>query len=65
MNELTRYALDLIETQCRNLIFILPTDGSFTYNDFLQLKAILSGLDPTFYLTLKARTPPSKYYFLK
>ncbi len=53
MNELTRYAHDLIATQCKNLIFVLPSDGSMRLSDFRKLQAIVFTLEPSFNLTIK------------
>lgn len=54
INALTRYAHDLIEIQCKNLVFILPSDGSMTLLDFRQLQVIVFDLEPSFSLTIQA-----------
>lgn len=53
MDELTRYAHDLIAIQCKNLFFILPLDGSMTVADFHRLGEVIFDLDPSFNLNLQ------------
>lgn len=54
MDELTRYAHDLIATHCKNLVFILPLDGSMTLADFRRLRTIISDLEPSFNLSIQS-----------
>ena len=55
MDEITRYAWDLIECEKKDITIVLPLDGSMTYHDFLRLREVIAALDPDVKLTVATR----------